>query len=142
MPEPVFKVASDKCPAMMTAAAVLLDWPDLTIGFRFVRGFRLLGPIESPRIFRPVTPASPDPPDLAQEFLQRAPAAIRKLEALLPQADYAQELLEHTEHEICKGWAEGFFSRQDLDTAFGPSRWLPMQKIHARTGVWKAATHR
>ena len=137
MPEPVFKVASDKCPAMMTAAVVLLDWPDLTIGFRFVRGFRLLGPIESPQIFRPVTPASPDPPDLAQEFLQRAPAAIRKLEALLPQADYAQELLEHTEQEICKGWAEGFFSRQDLDTAFGPSRWLPMQRFMHVQGCGK-----
>ena len=129
MSEPVFKVASDKCPAMMTATAVLLDWPDLTIGLRFVTGFRLLGQIESPNIFRPVPPATPDPPDLKNEFLQRAPAAIRKLEAFLPQAEYTQELLDHTVKEIETGWADGLFTRQELDEAFGPSRWLPMQRF-------------
>ncbi|CAE7369460.1 DNMT3A, partial [Symbiodinium necroappetens] len=129
MPEPVFKVASDKCPAMMTATAVLLDWPDLTLGLRFVTGFRLLGQIESPNIFRPVPPATPDPPDLKKEFLQRAPAAIRKLEAFLPQAEYTQELLDHTVKEIETGWADGLFTRQELDEAFGHSCWLPMQRF-------------
>ena len=43
-----FRVASDQCPAMMTATAIVLDWPDLTIGLIFVKGFRLLGEIESP----------------------------------------------------------------------------------------------
>ena len=115
--------------AVMTATAVLLDWPDLTLGLRFVTGFRLLGQIESPNIFRPVPPATPDPPDLNQEFLQRAPAAIRKLEAFLPQAEYTRELLDHTVKEIEKGWADGLFTRQELDEAFGPSCWLPMQRF-------------
>ena len=48
MPGPVFRVASDQCPAMMTATAIVLDWPDLTSGLIFVKGFRLLGEIESP----------------------------------------------------------------------------------------------
>ncbi|CAE7300004.1 DNMT3A, partial [Symbiodinium necroappetens] len=62
MPEPVFKVASDKCPAMMTA-------------------------------------------------------------------EYTQELLDHTVKEIEKGWADGLFTRQELDEAFGHSCWLPMQRF-------------
>ena len=43
MSQPVAKVASDKCPAMMTAMAVLLQWPDKSIGLRFVQGFFPVG---------------------------------------------------------------------------------------------------
>ena len=129
MPDSVARVADSKSPAFMTAAAVLLDWPDLTIGLRFVVGFSLFGSIESPGIFRMVQPATPPAPNLQDEIRARAPAAHAKLQALLPRNEYAQELLEHTVHEIEQGWAEGLFSQDQLDQVFGAGQWLPMQRF-------------
>ena len=119
MPQPVARVASQKCPAMMTAMAVLLQWPDKSIGLRFVQGFSLLGCIESPGIFKPIDPPSLNPPCVKQAIEARAPAALVHLERRLPQALHAQQLFEHTMQEVDKGWAEGLFTKAQLDGAFG-----------------------
>ena len=129
MPASVAKVAADRCPAMLTAAAILLDWPDRTIGLRFVVGFNLFGVIESPQIFKHVEPAAPCPPDLQDELRERVPKAHAKLHLVLPRTEYAQELLDHTAQEIDQGWAEGLFTKTQLDQAFGEGNWLPMQRF-------------
>ena len=52
----VFAVAATREPVLMSALAILLDWPDVQIGLRFVQGFGLLGEIEAPGLFRGLDP--------------------------------------------------------------------------------------
>ena len=126
MPSPVAKVAVDKCPDMMAAMAVLLQWPDQSIGVGFVQGFQLLGRIEAPHIFKSIEPRSSL---RAKRDNGCSAEAVSALEQRLPQSWYAEELLQHTVEEIKKGWAEGFFSKSELDLAFRPNRWLPMHRF-------------
>ena len=52
----VAAVAKQRKPACMTAMSILLRWPDLTLGVRFVEGFSLLVYVESPSLFRVLDP--------------------------------------------------------------------------------------
>ena len=49
----------------------------------------------------------------------RAPAAFAHLERRLPKSLHSQQLFEHTMMEVDKRWAEGLFTRDELDKAFG-----------------------
>ncbi|CAE7614995.1 ddx1 [Symbiodinium sp. KB8] len=73
-------------------------------------------------------------PDVAASDEERAtlmgiPSSILQWAAPEEEAEYTRELLDHTVKEIEKGWADGLFTRQELDEAFGPSCWLPMQRF-------------
>ena len=94
-------------------------------------GTQRRGPLSkhAPQIFKPVEPAAPCPPDLQDELRERVPKAHAKLHLVLPRAEYAQELLDHTAQEIDQGWAEGLFTKTQLDQAFGEGNWLPMQRF-------------
>ena len=92
---------------MLTAMAVLLQWPDQSSGARFVQGFQLLGCIEAPQIFKPIEPKAEDPPGIPKAIMACSAAAVSALERRLPQSGYGEELLQHTVEEIKKGWAEG-----------------------------------
>ena len=100
------------------------------------------------KIFRPIPPATPDPPDLKHEFLQRAPAAIRKLEAFLPQAGDRKRLGGRFLHQTrvgrgrsgcrCKdsGMSRVVVSRDPLimavvmGTTLCRGRWKPSSRRH------------
>ncbi|CAE7158869.1 DNMT3A [Symbiodinium necroappetens] len=103
MPASVHAVAKRKRPATMTALAILLVWPDVTVGLRFVKGFKLLGNIEAPSLFREVSPVIP-------------PVVGLQVKAF-------------TLQEIQDGLAEGPFSEEQLHERFGPFCWAPMRRF-------------
>ncbi|CAE7488397.1 unnamed protein product [Symbiodinium sp. CCMP2592] len=104
-------------------------WPDCTVGLRFVTGFRLLGAIESPGIFRDLEPTEVGSIGLPALLGPHAVDIVNRLEASLPRMPYAEEAKAFTADEIKQGIAEGPFSRQELDRRWGPGGWIPMRRF-------------
>ena len=125
----VHAVAADKKPATMAALAVLMRWPDVTLGLRFVRGFRLLGFIEAPSLFREITPVFPPVVGLAALTGDHAAKMCAKLHATLPQSEFAREVKAFVLQEVQEGLAEGPFSEDELHTRFGHFAWAPMRRF-------------
>ncbi|CAE7513615.1 DNMT3B [Symbiodinium sp. CCMP2592] len=125
----VSAVASDKKPATMAALAVMLRWPDVTLGLRFVRGFGLLGFIESPSLFREIVPTFPPVVGLPALTGEHAQLMCAKLHANLPQAEFAREVKQFVLQEISEGIAEGPFTEAELHARFGRFQWAPMRRF-------------
>ena len=122
-------VAFERRPATMTAFAILLRWPDTAIGMRFVQGFKLLGKIEAPGLFRELDCPTGLGGTLESAFGSRARAVIDRLEATVRPDENTQVIAEFTLDEVSKGWASGPYTRKQLDSMFGVSRWLPMKRF-------------
>ena len=142
LPE-VFCVASNRRPAVMTALAWLLRWPDLTLGRRFVEGFTLLGHIEEPAIFNKLDVPAPVEGSVGLGPALGAPAASvvdRVIKSLKPD-EHAAFISDFTRGEIAQGLASGPCTRAQMDEKFGKDQWLPMQRFahvqHTREeGTW------
>ena len=77
-------IAHARCPAALTVLAMLQRWPDVTLGRRFIEGFRLVGSIESPGIFRDINPEPPSRLGLPALMGEHAARVVAKLERTLP----------------------------------------------------------
>ena len=126
----VAAVAKDRKPAFITALTHLLRWPDDTVGLRFFTGFKLLGAIESPGLFRPLDDEVP-PPQLGLSALlgKHAADVTLKVESCLPRFPFAAEAKAITQDEVRDGLAAGPFTKSQLDSLFGPGNWIPMRRF-------------
>ena len=126
----VAAVAKDRKPAFITALTHLLRWPDDTVGLRFFTGFKLLGAIESPGLFRPLDDEVP-PPQLGLSALlgKHAADVTLKVESCLPRFPFAAEAKAITLDEVRDGLAAGPFTKSQLDSLFGPGNWIPMRRF-------------
>ena len=92
-------------PAVMTALAWLMRWPDLSLGCRFVEGFALLGHVEEPALFRELDDPCPPPSSLGLASVQGDPAraVVDQLCSTLKPHEHSQFLSEFTRDEILQG---------------------------------------
>ena len=118
-------VAAQRCPALLTCIAHLLRWPDTTVGLRFVLGFRCIGAIEAPGLFRELDEAPPHSLGLQTLLGQHATNILNKLELSTPRFPHSAEAKAFTLQEIQQGIAEGPFNRCQLDARFGEGQWVP-----------------
>ena len=123
----VRQVAAERRPAVMTALAWLMRWPDLLLGCWFVEGFALLGHVEEPALFRELDDPCPPPSSLGLASVQgdRARAVVDQLCSTLKPHEHSQFLSEFTRDKILQGIASGPFTREQLDVRFGVGNGLP-----------------
>ena len=122
-------VAAQRCPALLTCVAHLLRWPDTTVGLRFVLGFRCIGAIEAPGLFRELDEAPPHSLGLQTLLGQHATNIFNKLELSMPRFPHSAEAKAFTLQEIQQGIAEGPSSRRQLDARSGEGQWVPMRRF-------------
>ena len=95
----VAQVAGGKSPVFMTLEVVLLRWPDLTTGIRYVTGHGIVGAIERTNIFREL------PPERVREpgevvLLERAKENHASMAHRVRPEMFDKELLQHTLEEV------------------------------------------
>ena len=61
-------IASSKAPVFISLQSALLQWPDRTVGIRYITGHRIVGNIEESFIFRKLPPEQVRP-DTSAELL-------------------------------------------------------------------------
>ena len=125
----VSAIARARCPAALTVLTMLLRWPDCTLGRRFVEGFRLIGAIEAPGIFRDISPMPPEALGLPALLGDHAARVVGKLERTLPNFPFQDEAKAFTLQEVAQGLAHGPYTKADLDKAHGSNSWIPMRRF-------------
>ncbi|CAE7557407.1 Dnmt3b [Symbiodinium sp. CCMP2456] len=129
MPADVAKMASARCPAFLSCISALMRWPDTSVGLRFVTGFKCLGVVECPGLFKDVSPDPPAELGLPALLGSHAVRTVDKLECSLPRFPFAKEARSFTAEEIEQGLADGPYSRADLDRQYGRGQWIPMRRF-------------
>ena len=102
-------VADVKNSALIAALTTLLRWPDRLQAKCYIEGFRIVGPIESSHIFKPL-PFVEDPvPIEAQEGFYGEQAKVDLLTHLRSRPpQHHQKILEATITEQQRGWLGPF----------------------------------
>ena len=98
MPAGVASVAGSKSPVLMTAEAVLLRWPDRTVGARYITGYRVVGLIEPPNLFKPVVP-DPEVPTGEDVLLATAKQNFHEMQQRVGPGPFDGELLDMCQEE-------------------------------------------
>ena len=119
------RVAASKKPGFLAIMTVLLRWPDVHQPQHLVRGYPIVGQIESSGIFRAVEPKTIQPLD---EWLEEAEAVVDALVHSRPPR-YAEDIVQQTEAEQAKGFCSPFYSRSAMDGMFGKGRWRPLERF-------------
>ena len=128
----VAQVASKKSPATIGAMTILFRWPDREQPGLYVKGFRMIGNLQSSGVFRdsPNPKANVDPDTNQKEFL--GPAAeqwVSDLEASQPRWTDVDDIYSHTVKEQAAGYCGPFASRQELDLRYGAGGWRPQRRF-------------
>ena len=136
MPAGVASVAGSKSPVLMTAEAVLLRWPDRTVGARYITGYRVVGLIEPSNLFRPVVP-DPEVPTGEDVLLATAKENFHEMQQRVGPGPFDAELLDMCQEEVDCGFAEGFFTAEQLHQRFGRYGWRPLERFMHPQGCGK-----
>ena len=117
-------VANIKNSAVIAALTTLLRWPDRLQAKCYIEGFRIVGPIESSCIFKPLSVVE-DPVQIeAQEgfYGEQAKADLyTHLRSRPPQ--HHEKILEATIVEQQRGWLGPLETANDLNREFGAGMW-------------------
>ena len=119
-------VAASKRPAFCAVMAILLRWPDLSLGSSLVRGFPIVGVLANSGVFRHVTP---DVAPSLENWL--GPAAEQAIHSILTSGPprYHEDILAVTEEEQAKNFCSPFLTKKELDDRFGVGSWRPMERF-------------
>lgn len=120
------RVAAAKKPAMMAFLTALLRWPDRRQAAQLVKGYPIVGVMETTGVFRSV-PAKDQHP-LEHWLGAAAIEAIDAIEAKGPPRHY-KEIYDLTIAEQAKHFCSEFLSRRDLDGRFGRGAWRPLERF-------------
>ena len=128
-------VADVKNSAVIAALTTLLRWPDRPQAKCYIQGFRIIGPIESSHIFKPLSVAEDPVPLEAQEGFygeQAKTDVCTHVRSRPPQ--HHQKILEATIVEQQRGWLGPFKTANDLNKEFGAGMWrfIPRFLLHQR----------
>ena len=110
-PACVRKVAGSMHLALLAVLVLVLQWPDTMLVSDFVRGFRVVGNIPNCGVYGPSKDEFIDEDGLLKNSWLHATlmrAKSRRVPAF--QAEHAQTILEATEADISKGFAEPMFT--------------------------------
>ena len=117
-------VANIKNSAVIAALTTLLRWPDRLQAKCYIEGFRIVGPIESSCIFKPLSVVEDPVPIEAQEGFhgEQAKADLyTHLRSRPPQ--HHEKILEATIVEQQRGWLGPLQTANDLNREFGAGMW-------------------
>ena len=115
-------LADVKKSAVIAALTTLLRWPDRLQAKCYIEGFRLVGPIESSHIFKPLSVVEEPVPIDAQEGFYGKQARTDLYTHLRSKPPQHQKILEATIIEQQRGWLGPFRKANDLKE-FGASMW-------------------
>ena len=118
-------MATAKRPGFVAVMSILLRWPDLFQAQCMVRGYPIVGEIESSGLFRPVAAKDVAPLDTWLED------AKEKIDAIVHSRPplHADDILEQTVAEQHKGFCSKFYSRSAMDSMFGCNQWRPLERF-------------
>ena len=119
-------VAASKRPAFCATLAILLRWPDLSLGSSLVEGFPIVGVLANSGVFRHVTPSTA--PELQDWLGPAAEEAINRIVHSGPPR-FHEDILAVTQDEQEKGFCSPFFTKKELDDRFGVGAWRPMERF-------------
>ena len=117
-------VANIKNSAVIAALATLLRWPDRLQAKCYIEGSRIVGPIESSCIFKPLSVVEDPVPIEAQEgfYGEQAKADLdTHLRSRPPQ--HHEKILEATIVEQHRGWSGPLETANDPNREFGAGMW-------------------
>ena len=123
--ESAARVATAKRPGFVAVMSILLRWPDLFQAQCMVRGYPIVGEIESSGLFRPV--AAKEVASL-DNWLEDAKEKIDAIVHSRPPL-HADDIFEQTVAEQNKGFCSKFYSRSALDSMFGCNQWRPLERF-------------
>eukprot|EP00434_Breviolum_minutum_P039847 symbB.v1.2.035390.t1/scaffold4753.1/size44016/3 len=119
-------VAASKRPAFCATLAILLRWPDLSLGSSLVEGFPIVGVLANSGVFRHVTPSTA--PELQDWLGPAAEEAINRIVHSGPPR-FHEDILAVTQDEQEKRFCSPFFTKKELDDRFGVGAWRPMERF-------------
>ena len=139
----VFELVSGMNLAFLAAFIDAVEWPDVDLVERFVRGFPIVGSIPDSHLFRPsYQPAEVPVSSFTSASNQRWTTSVAALvirEARAAIADGSTWLLERlwavTLNERRSGHVKGPFSRRQLDGIFGVGGWRCLRRFGVVQGV-------
>jgi hypothetical protein len=114
-------------PVFTAVAVVVLDWVDVTLPYKLVTGFELMGNIGKAGVYRDLEQPIVGAP-LSEFYGKQAITFVDSLEADLRVHPCANEILECTlaEQQLCL--CSAFLSRAQCDAMFGPGQWRPLPR--------------
>ena len=117
-------MAEVKNSAFIAALTTLLRWPDRLQAKCYIEGFRIVGPIESSHIFKPLPCVEEPVPIEAQEGFYGEQAESDLFLHLRSRPPlHHQKILEVTIVEQQRGWLGPFRTANDLNREFGAGMW-------------------
>ena len=120
----VCAVADVKNSAVIAALTTLLRWPDRLQTKCYVEGFRIVGPIKSSCIFKPLSVVEDPVPIYAQEgFYGEQDKADLYTPLRSRPSQHHQKILEATIVEQQRGWLGPFRTANDINKEFGAGMW-------------------
>ena len=122
-------VAKNANPLLMAAMSALIRWPDRDQPLRYVQGFRIVGDGDITGVFREVRHEAQDPDSLLGTY---ASQCVDQIAQSAPDAEFAEEMWSQSIEEVKKGFAKPMRSRKEMDAAYGPGGWLPMERFMVR----------
>ena len=122
-------VAATRDIAGLALFTSLLRWPDRTQAAGYLEGFRVVGTIETSKLFRPI-PATP----LEDDFSGEAAKAEVRHALRSPPPKFAEEIFRLTQDEIAKDFTEPLCSAQQLDQRYGVGQWRPIYRFLLHQG--------
>ena len=123
-------------PGAMAVATVILRWPDRKQPQLYITGFKHVGEIESSHVFRDL-PQRDEAINPEKELLgDPAEVFINEMESQ-PPSRFAEEITSQSEEELEKGYADGLYTRQQLDDLYGAGGWRPMPRFMVQQGCGK-----
>jgi len=129
-------VAAAKAPVFISMQTALLQWPDRTVGIRFITGHKIVGEIEESFIFRKL-PEEQVRPDTSADLLASSNESFQAMLKRVRPGDFDQQLLEITLDETAQGTATGPFSLQQMQEVFPGNSFVPMERFIHRQGCGK-----
>lgn len=137
MTDGVASVARAKCPATMVVSAILLRWPDVIMGCRYVTGYHDIGEVEDSHLFRPI-PVDPDQ-QVGKEFLLSDDhKPVRDgMRFRVRSGEHDEEMRAMCLEEVAEGYALGPFNEAELDEKFGQNGWCALERFMHVQGCGK-----
>ena len=122
-------VAAERDVAGIAMLTALLRWPDRQQALGYLQGFRVVGEIETSKIFKPIPTTPLDHNFFGQAAIEEVDQAQRA-----PEPKNADEIYRQTLEEIDKGFTEPLCSAEEVDRRFGKGEWRPIYRFLLHQG--------
>ena len=114
-------------PVYIAFATALLRWPDRQQALQYIKGFPIVGSVQSSGVFRPLPSGSAE--WTVEDFLGESAAEAVSQQLAQPMPKAAQQIWELTEAEVSKGTLSTGVPASVMNARYGIGRWRPMPRF-------------